>query len=242
MCRAVDVVAVEGDIDAHFGQRRIVVGAECGELLGALLDGAVGTDQPVLEVERYLGYERSLRVVRSGDFDRRDKVLASVGAQYADRDLAAGENHGLGQVFEHETQCRCGVGHGVRAVQYDEPVVAGVVVADQLGQRRPVCRGDVRRVDHGIHRQHVDVHVEPLERREFIVDAAEVERHQGAGFGIVLHADGTARIDDQDRRFHRMVLWCYIPKIRLAFAVVAAATSPGGSPFSSATFSHTNRT
>ena len=39
-----------------------------------------------------------------------------------------------------------------------------------------------------------------------------------------------------------MVLWCYIPKIRLAFAVVAAATSPGGSPFSSATFSHTNRT
>ena len=240
--RVEDRREVIGDVNPHLGQGRVVVGTEGAQRLGAAFGGTVGAEQPVLEIERHFGYLGASADVRPRDLDGRDEVFAAVRAQHADRDLAAGENHGLGQVFEHETQCRCGVGHGVRAVQYDEPVVAGVVVADQLGQRRPVCRGDVRRVDHGIHRQHVDVHVEPLERREFIVDAAEVERHQGAGFGIVLHADGTARIDDQDRRFHRMVLWCYIPKIRLAFAVVAAATSPGGSPFSSATFSHTNRT
>ena len=206
MCRAVDVVAVEGDIDAHFGQRRIVVGAECGELLGALLDGAVGAEQPVLEVERHLGHERPLRVVRSGDFDRRDKVLASVGAQYADRDLAAGEDDRLGEVLQQETQRRSGVGHRIGAVQDDESVVARVVVADELRQMEPQRRSDVRRVDDRRERLHVDAYLQRTDRRKFVVDAAEVERHEHTRGGIGLHADRSAGIDDEDGGEHIVFL------------------------------------
>ena len=132
------------------------------------------------------------------DFDGRNQVLAAVGAQHADRNLASGEYHRLGEVLEHETHGRGGVGHGVRPVQYDESVVARVVVAEQFGERHPVGGRDVRRVDHGVHGQHVYVYVEPLERGELVVDAAEIERHQRPGFGIVLHADGSARIDNED--------------------------------------------
>ena len=59
--------------------------------------------------------------------------------------------------------------------------------------------------------------VEPLERREFVVYGAEVERHQGSGFGVVLHADRAARVDNQDRGFHRV--WSYSLFSENAFGV-----------------------
>ena len=192
---------VIGDVDANLGQGRIVVGAERVERLGATLGGAVGAEQPVLEVERYLGYCGTSADLGAGDFDRRDEVFAAVGAQHADGNLAPCEDHGFGEVLEQETQRRGRIGHGVGAVQHDEAVVTGIVVADELRQGDPVVRGHIGRIDHRRHGSHVDVDVEPLERGKLVVDSAEVERHQGAGFGIGLHADRAAGVDDEDRGF-----------------------------------------
>ena len=248
---------VVGDVDADLGQRGVVVGAECVEVLGAALGGAVGAEQAVLEVERHLGHDGPPLVPGSGDLDGRDEVLASVGAQHADRNLAAGEDDGLGEVLEQKAQRRSGVGHGVGAVQDDEAVVAGVVVADELREGDPVGGSDVRRIDDGRHGQHVDIDVEPLERGKLVVDGAEVERHQGTRRGVGLHADGAARVDDQNRgfgSFHIMQsaisqdkvnekfqennpvpVVAQSPNMRSALAVVAAATCSGAIPLSSAT-------
>ena len=193
---------VVGDVDAHLGQRRVVVRAEGVERLGAPLRRAVGAEQPVLEVERHLGHLGAPVDAGSGDLDRRNEVLASVRAQHADRDLAPGEDHRLGEVLEQEADRRGGVGHRIGAVQYDEAVVARVVVADQAGQREPVRGRDVRGVDHGVHRVDLDVDVQPLERGKLLVDAAEVEGDEGSGLGVGLHADGAARVDDQNGGSH----------------------------------------
>ena len=136
--------------------------------------------------------------MRSGDLDGRDEVFAPVGAQHADRNLASGENHRFAEVFEQEAQGRSRIGHSVGAVQHHETVVTGVIVADQLGEGDPVGRFDVRRVDHGGYGVYVDVDVEALQRGEFVVDAAEIEGHQHACRGVGLHADGAARVDDED--------------------------------------------
>ena len=140
---------VVGDVDPDLGQRRVVVRPEGAQGFGAALGGAVGAEEPVLEVERHFGDLGTAVEVGPGDLDGRDEVLAPVGAQHADRDLAAGENHRFAEVFEHETQCRRRIGHGVGAVKHHEAVVTGVVVADEFGQGDPVGRLDVRRVDHG---------------------------------------------------------------------------------------------
>ena len=153
----------------------------------------------------------------AGDLDGRDEVFAAVGAQHPDRDLAPGEDHRFGEVLQQEAQCRGRIGHRVGSVQHDETVVAGIVVADQLGQGDPVRRFDVRRVDHRIDRVDIDVDVEPFERGELLVDAAEVEGHQGSGGGIGLHADGAARVDDQNGGSHIVLGSC--PLIFLVFAV-----------------------
>ena len=197
---------VVGDVDADFGQRRVVVGAEGAQGFGAAFGGAVGAEKPVLEIERHFGDLGPVADARSGDFDGRDEVLAPVGAQHADRNLASGEDHGFGEIFEHEAQGRCRIGHGVGSVQHDESVVAGVVVADQAGQGHPVRRLDVRRVDHGRHRVYVDVDVEAFQRGEFVVDAAEIEGDQRPGGGIGLHADGPARVDDQNGGSHSVFI------------------------------------
>lgn len=121
-------------------QRRIIVGAEGAQRFGAALGGAVGAEQPVLEIERHFGHFGASADVRARDFDGRDEVLAAVGPQYADRNLASGEDDRLCEVFEHETHGRRGIRHGVGAVQHDESVVARVVVADQFGKCRPSWR------------------------------------------------------------------------------------------------------
>ena len=199
---AEDGRTVVGDVDADLGQRRVIVGAEGAQRFGAAFGGAVGPEQAVLEVERHFGDDGTAVDAGSGDFDGRDEVLAAVGAQDADGDLAAGEDHGLGEVFQQETQRRGRIGHRVGAVQDDESVVSGVVVADELGQSEPVCGFDVRGVDHRVDRVDVDIDVEAFQRGELLIDAAEIERNERSGRRIGLHADGAARVDDQNGGSH----------------------------------------
>lgn len=128
-----------GDIDAHVGQGRIVVRPEGAQVFRTAFGRAVGAEQTVLEIERHFGNGGAAVDAGRSDFDGRHQVFAPVGAQHADRNLAAGEDDGFGQVFEQEAQGRSGVGHRVGAVQHDEPVVAGVVVADDRRQVEPVA-------------------------------------------------------------------------------------------------------
>lgn len=233
---------VIGDVDTHLGQGRIIVGPERAERFGAALGGAVGAEKLVLEIERDLGHGGLAAAAGPSDFDGRDEVLAAVGAQDADGNLAPGENHGLGEVLEQKTQGRSGVGHGVGAVQDDEAVVTGVVVADDPGQREPVGGSHVGRIYDGRHGLHVDVDVEPLERGELVVDGAEVERHEGTRFGVGLHADGTSGVDNQNRGFGTVhgstVCGERRPNMRSALAEVMAAMRSGVVFFNSATLAH----
>ena len=92
--------------------------------------------------------------------------------------------------------------------------------------------------------EYLDADVQALEGRELLEDAAEVERYEGAGRRVGLHADRAAGIDNQDRRFHIDSVgleWSFVvcraaskPNIRRALRVVAAATSSGVVPFSAA--------
>ena len=134
---------VVGDVDADFGQRRVVVGTEGAQGFGAAFGGAVGAEKPVLEIERHFGDLGPVADARSGDFDGRDEVLAPVGAQHADRNLASGEDHGFGEIFEHEAQGRCRIGHGVGSVQHDEPVVIVVGFHDRIPDAHPIRRTHV---------------------------------------------------------------------------------------------------
>ena len=78
----------------------------------------------------------ALGIFRSGHFDGGDEVLPPVRARCADRELAAREDHRLGQVLQHETQRRGRVGHRVRPMQHDESVILVVVVGNDV---RQVC-------------------------------------------------------------------------------------------------------
>ena len=50
---------VVGDVDADLGQRRVVVRTEGAQGLGAALGGPVGAEEPVLEIERHFGDDRT---------------------------------------------------------------------------------------------------------------------------------------------------------------------------------------
>ena len=111
--RLENVFGVVGDIDAHVGQGRIVVRPEGAQVFRTAFGRAVGAEQTVLEIERHFGNGGAAVDAGRSDFDGRHQVFAPVGAQHADRNLAAGEDDGFGQVFEQEAQGRSGVGHRV---------------------------------------------------------------------------------------------------------------------------------
>ena len=67
---------------------------------------AVAAEEPVLEIEGHLRHHGTSVTHGTGDFERRNQILAPVRTQYAHRYLAAGEDHRLRKVFEHETQRR----------------------------------------------------------------------------------------------------------------------------------------
>ena len=186
---------VVGDVDADFGQRRVVVGTEGAQGFGAAFGGAVGAEKPVLEIERHFGDLGPVADARSGDFDGRDEVLAPVGAQHADRDLAPGENHRFAEVFEHETQRRGRVGHGVGAVQDYEAVVVGIAFDDDIANAHPVARAHIGAVDvHGLH------DVELAEARDLGDALGELLTGQGGGEAVAVlgRCDGAARGDEKD--------------------------------------------
>lgn len=105
--RSEDVVLVILEIDAHIAEVRMVERFEGVESLGIYLDGAVASDQLAVEEDAYLRHHRSAVLVLCRCYlDGGHQILLAVGTQFADRQLATGQDHRLGQVLKHEAQGR----------------------------------------------------------------------------------------------------------------------------------------
>ena len=70
----------------------------------------------IFKENTYLRHTRLAIHLRGRDLHRSDEILSRVAAHHAHRQLRAGEDDRLGKVFEHETQGRGTVSHGIRAV------------------------------------------------------------------------------------------------------------------------------
>ena len=100
-----DMVPVILEVDAHIAEVRMVERFEGMKSLGIDLDGTVAANQFAVEEDAYLRHHRmSLLVLCRSNLNGSHQVLLAVGAQFADRQLASGQNHRLGQILEHEAQ------------------------------------------------------------------------------------------------------------------------------------------
>ena len=161
-----------------------------------MLGRAVRTEELVLKTDAHLRHHSAAAFARRSDLDRGNQVFAPVGTQHADRDLAAGKNHGFGEVHQHKTERGGGIGHRVGTVQHDKAVVSVVVVTDQPRQFAPQFRRHIRRVDRR-EVDHLQFDIEFSQVGKLVVNGTEVERRQYARFRIGLHADRAARVDQQ---------------------------------------------
>ena len=118
------VVVVVGERHARVAEVRVVERLEGIKTIGILLGAPVASQQPSAEIDTHLGDDGMPHVVVGRRYlYARDEVLLAVGARLPYGQLAAGEDDGLGEILEHERQCRCRVGHGVCAMEYHEAVV-----------------------------------------------------------------------------------------------------------------------
>ena len=127
------------------------------------------------------------------------QVQLGVGEGIGHGALRAGEDDGLGAVLDEVGQRGGGVGHGVGAVQDDEPVEGVVALADGGGDAQPVARTHVGAVD--VHRLH-DLEI------AHVVDLGNVAnqlrpRQRRSEPAPVLHGgDSPSRCDDEDVLAH----------------------------------------
>jgi len=93
---------------------------------------------------------RTVRIFGCRDFNGCNQVFLTVRPQRTDRELRAGQDDGLTQILEHETESRSCIGHCVGAVQDHKAVKRIVVVVYYFNQFGPKCRFHIRGVDGGI--------------------------------------------------------------------------------------------
>ena len=86
---------------------------------------------------------RTVRIFGCRDFNGCNQVFLTVRPQRTDRELRAGQDDGLTQILEHETESRSCIGHCVGAVQDHKAVKRIVVVVYYF-------RFHIRGVDGGI--------------------------------------------------------------------------------------------
>ena len=98
-----DMMRMEREVDTYITEMRMVEGIEGMESFGIDLRGTVTAQQLTIEEDADLWYQRmTFQIFHGGYLDGSHHVLLAVGTQFADRQLATGENDRLGQVFEHE--------------------------------------------------------------------------------------------------------------------------------------------
>ena len=161
---------------------------------------AVAAIELVVEEQRHL-----VDRVVSRDIEGVEQVLLTIGAQLGQRDLGAGDDDRLVQIFQHEGERRGGERHGVGAVQNDETVVLVVVALDVFGDALPVRRGHVGGVDEG--RIFVDMVIRHLGAVELGHPRQTVfhkARHRHVAVIGALHPNGAACVGNVDRLLHTL--------------------------------------
>ena len=210
----VDQVGLVGDVYAGLGQGGIVVAVEGREMLGVALGCAVGAEEAVLEVDRYLRHHGIALFVLLGRYlDSRQQVLTRIATQYAYGQLATREHHRFAQVLQHEAQRRGRITHRVGAVQDHEAVILLIVVIHHLGHASPTVGTDVRRVDHGV--EGLDIHLYRSGKKfgHEGLEGLQVGGHQSAARLLTHHRNGATRRDQQYFAHPRLfVLRCKITK------------------------------
>ena len=122
-----------GDVYAHTGQRRVVGRRECLELFAAEFLGTIAAEQGTLEIDADFGYHRHAdTVLCCGYFDTGNQIFLAIGTQYADGQLRARQNHGLGKVLKHITERRGSISHRVGSMEHNETIVLVVVVDNDV--------------------------------------------------------------------------------------------------------------
>ena len=193
--RTADEVVLVLDVDAGMCQRGEVERTKGVEALGIDLGGAVAAHQPALEEDAHFGHHGlALGIACGGYLDARQEVFLAVGAELADGQLRTGDDDGLAHILEQEAQGRCGVGHGVGAVQQHETIIVGIVVGYDVGHLHPVARLHVGGVDGGIERERINVVVELVEFGHIVAELLEIEIFERSRLGIFDHADRSSRV------------------------------------------------
>ena len=189
---------VIADQDTRLRQRRIIRRRKSDKVVCTVFRGAVAPQELPAEIEADLGGEPVC-----GDQKRGDEVVPSVAAHLAQRDLGAGQYHGLAQVFQHEGQRRGGICHGIRAVEDHKAVIGGVIVRDRRADGVPFLHRHVGGIQQRVHLHIVPCgHIRPPQLGDVLQRAAEIALARLVSLGAAHHADGAAGVDEQDL-FHR---------------------------------------
>ena len=201
-------------LDRHPGvrQRGVVVGVERVEIVGARLARPVPAHQVVFEEDADLLDEGKITLARGGYLDRRQEVLLPIRAEHPQWQLRAGQDDGLTQILEHEAERRGGKGHRVRPVQDDETVVRRVMVGNEAGEAGPRLRTHVGRVERLVELHCLDGAPDLPHLRYLLQKAREMKGLEPPRLLVLHHADGPARINQQDR-----CLPCLVIHVRLCF-------------------------
>ena len=193
------MVFIEADVDAHVGQGREVVRTEGVEPFGVDFAGAVAAHELIFKEDTHFRHHRcAIGMARSGNLDTGEEIFFAVGAELSDGELAAGDDDGLGEVFEHKTECRGRESHRVGAVEEHKTIVGIVVLGNEFDHPRPKLRFHVGRVDGRTEGDGVYPVVEALKFGHKIADVLPVESLESTGLGVFHHADGSAGVDDEN--------------------------------------------
>ena len=196
------------DVYACFGQFGIVERGKSVKFFGIAFGGAIATHQFVFEKQTHFGHACIAKFV----FGRRQldggyQIFFGVAAQHAHRQLCACKDNRFRQIFEHKTERRCRISHGVGAVQHDETVEMVVIVANGFGDARPFVGLHIRRIDERHERHGRDVHMQHLQFGNKTQHLRTIERCKRLCIRIFAHTDGATREYQQNRTFRHHVVY-----------------------------------
>ena len=195
------------DIDACHSERRKIVRSESVEVVGIALRHPVASVEFSTKADTDFGNTSSAEFVTVGSkFDSRDEVFLAVGTQHADGQLAACENDGLAEIFQHDRQSRGCVSHGVGAVQNDKAVVLLIAVGDDAHQFGPQLRLHITRVDRRVKLIAMQVVIKLPQLGHMATQMLEVEGFQSTSFWIAYHADSATSVYQQHTAFGKLTL------------------------------------
>ena len=126
-----------------------------------------------------------------------DEVLLPVRSQLTDRQLRASQNDRFTQILQHEAERRGSICHRVRAMQDDKAVEAVVILSYDAHKPSPMLQTHIAGIDGRVEGEGMNAEVEAAKLGHFVEDKVEVKALQGSRFGILPHADGATRVDEQ---------------------------------------------